>query len=55
MYLNDIKSKVDGKFYKEVIVEDDSDNITYVFPDTENFISIIKRKLNKKLIAEEKI
>jgi hypothetical protein len=52
MILNDMKVKVEGKFFKEVSIEDDGDNITYVFPDTEEFLSILRRKLNKELTLD---
>lgn len=52
MILNDMKVKVKGKFFKEVMIEDDGDNITYVFPDTEEFLSILRRKLNKELVLD---
>jgi hypothetical protein len=52
MILNDMKVKVKGKFFKEVTIEDDGDNITYVFPDTEEFLSILRRKLNKELVLD---
>ncbi|HUW89039.1 MAG TPA: hypothetical protein VMV43_00820 [Candidatus Nanopelagicaceae bacterium] len=44
--------KVEGKFFKEVTIEDDGDNITYVFPDTEEFLSILRRKINKELTLD---
>jgi len=50
MILNAMKVKVEGKFFKEVNVDDDGNNITYVFPDTSEFLSILKRKINKELI-----
>ena len=49
MILNDMKVKVEGKFYKEITIDDDGDNITYVFPDTEEFLAILRRKINKEL------
>ena len=52
MILNDMKVKVEGKFFKEVSIEEDGDNITYVFPDTEEFLSILRRKLNKELTLD---
>ena len=55
MIFNDMNTKIKGKFFKEITVDEDGDNITYVFPDTNEFISIIKRKLNKELIQKEKI
>ena len=55
MFLNDLNNKVNGKFIKEVIIEDDGrEDIIYVFPDTKEFISILKRKLiKKKLMGKE--
>ena len=52
MILNDMKVKVKGKFFKEVSIEDDGNNITYVFPDTEEFLSILRRKINKDLTLD---
>ena len=52
MILNDMKVKVKGKFFKEVTIEDDGNNITYVFPDTEEFLSILRRKINKELTLD---
>lgn len=52
MILNDMKVKVEGTFFKEVTIDDDGDNITYVFPDTKEFLSILRRKLNKKLVLD---
>ncbi len=52
MIVNDMKVKIKGKFFKEVTIEDDGDNITYVFPDTEEFLSILRRKLNKELVLD---
>ena len=49
MILNDLKVKVDGKFIKEISIEDDGDNITYVFPDTEEFLSILGIKINREI------
>ncbi len=49
MILNDMKVKIEGKFFKEVSIDDDGDNITYVFPDTEEFLSILRRRINKEL------
>ena len=43
-YLNDLNKKVGIKFLKEVTIEDDGAPITYVFPDTKEFISVLKRK-----------
>ena len=52
MILNDMKTKVEGKFFKEVTIDDDGDNITYVFPDTEEFLSILRRRINKELTLD---
>ena len=52
MILNDMKVKVEGKFFKEITIDDDGDDITYVFPDTEEFLSILRRKINKELTLE---
>ena len=49
MIVNDMKVKIKGKFFKEVSIDDDGDNITYVFPDTEEFLSILRRRTNKEL------
>jgi len=51
MILNDMKVKIEGKFFKEVTIDDDGDNFTYVFPDTKEFINILRRRANKKLIS----
>ncbi|MHA1916217.1 MAG: hypothetical protein ACW990_09990 [Promethearchaeota archaeon] len=48
MILNDLRVKVDGRFSKEIIVDDDGEDVVYVFPDTIEFISILKRKINKE-------
>jgi len=48
MILNDLRVKVDGRFSKEIVVEDDGVEVVYVFPDTKEFISILKRKINKE-------
>lgn len=50
MILNDLKAKVSGKFSKEIIVDDDGENLVYVFPDTNEFISILKRKMHKEVL-----
>ncbi len=52
MILNDMKVKIKGKFFKEVTIDDDGDNITYVFPDTEEFLSILRRRINKELTLD---
>lgn len=48
MIVNDLNTKVKGKFYKEIIVEDDGEDLVYVFPDTKEFLSVIRRKEIKK-------
>lgn len=48
MILNDLRVKVNGRFSKEIVVEDDGVEVVYVFPDTKEFISILKRKINKE-------
>ena len=53
MILNDMKIKVKGRFYKEIIVDDNGEDVTYVFPDTKEFISILRRDINRKLVSEE--
>ncbi|MFX0058461.1 MAG: hypothetical protein ACFE85_06785 [Candidatus Hodarchaeota archaeon] len=50
-----MKTKVEGRYIREITIDNDDDSIVYVFPDTKGFISIIKRDLNKKLISEEKL
>jgi len=46
------ESESKGKFFKEVTIDDDGDNITYVFPDTEEFLSILRRRINKELTLD---
>jgi len=54
MLLNDMKIKVKGRFYnKEIVVDDNGEDVTYVFPDTKEFISILRRDINRKLVSEE--
>ena len=48
MILNDLNAKVKGKFYKEITIEDDGEDLIYVFPNTKEFLSIIRRKEFKK-------
>lgn len=57
MILNDLKSKVEeGRFFKEITIEDNGENIVYVFPDTKEFLSIIRRNtIKKKLTSEQKL
>jgi len=52
-----MNKKVFGRFYKEIIIDDeDDDEFTYIFPDTKEFIQILNRKfINKKLASEEKV
>jgi hypothetical protein len=49
MILNDLKVKVSGRFSKEIVVDDDDGgDLVYVFPDTKEFLSIIRRKITKE-------
>jgi len=52
MILNDMNVRIEGKFFKEVTIDDDGDNITYVFPDTKEFLGILRRKINKELTLD---
>ena len=52
MILNDLKAKVNGRFSKEIVVEDNGEDVVYVFPDTKEFISILKRKINKEFATK---
>ena len=52
MILNDLKAKVEGSFSREIIIEDDGEELVYIFPDTKEFISILKRKLNKEFVSK---
>jgi len=53
MILNDLKAKVDGRFSKEIVVEyEDDEDLVYVFPDTKEFISILRRKINKEAVSK---
>jgi hypothetical protein len=54
MILNDLNTKVKEKFFKEITIEDDGEDLVYVFPDTREFLSIIRRKeIKKELSARE--
>ena len=57
MIVNDLKKKVVGRFYKEITIDGhEGENITYVFPDTEEFISVLKRKfVNQRQVSKEKV
>ena len=44
--------KVKGQFSKEITLDDDGDDITYIFPNTAEFISILRRKINKKHVLD---
>ena len=56
MIVNDLNKKVIGRFFKEITIDDDGDDITYVFPDTEEFISVLNRKfVTKKIASEEEV
>jgi len=48
-----MKIKVKGRFFKEITIDDDGDDVVYVFPDTKEFISILRRDINRKLISDE--
>ena len=48
MIINDLNTEVKGKFFKEIVIEDDGEDFVYVFPDTKEFLSIIRRKEIKK-------
>jgi hypothetical protein len=47
MRINDMKTKVEGKFYKEITIDDDDEDLTYVFPDTKEFINVLRRRMNR--------
>ena len=54
MIVNDLHQKVIGKFVKEIVIEDDGgQSIAYVFPDTKEFISIIKRNLVRQSFSSK--
>lgn len=53
MILNDLNTKVKGKFYKEITIEDDGEDFVYVFPDTKEFLSIMRRKEIKKELTSK--
>jgi hypothetical protein len=53
MILNDMKTKVKGRFFKEISIDDNGEDVVYVFPDTKEFISILRRDINRKLISDE--
>ena len=53
MILNDLKTKVEGSFFREVVIEEDDDSIVYVFPDTKEFLSIIRRNTIKKKLTSD--
>lgn len=56
MIVNDLNKKVVGRFYKEIIIDDehDGESITYIFPDTKEFISVLNRKfVNQKVISDD--
>ncbi|MFW9824325.1 MAG: hypothetical protein ACFFE4_15385 [Candidatus Thorarchaeota archaeon] len=52
MILNDLKVKVDGSFSREIVIDDDGEELVYIFPDTKAFISVLKRKLNKEILSK---
>ena len=47
MIVNDLNKKVGIKFSKDIVIDDDGDDVVYVFPDTNEFISVLKRKFIK--------
>jgi len=53
MIVNELNKKVKGKYYKEITIEDDGDSIAYIFPNTEEFIKILKRRSIKKNIKSK--
>ena len=57
MKINDLNKKVVRRFYKEITIDsDDCGDITYIFPDTKEFIQVLNRKfVGKKLASEEKV
>ncbi|MFX1524818.1 MAG: hypothetical protein ACFFCC_15025 [Promethearchaeota archaeon] len=52
MILNDLKVKVDGSFSREIVIDDDGEELVYIFPDTNAFISVLKRKVSKEVLSE---
>ncbi len=48
-----MKTKVKGRFFKEISIDDNGEDVVYVFPDTKEFISILRRDINRKLISDE--
>jgi hypothetical protein len=57
MIVNDLKKKVIGRFYKEITIDGhEGEDITYVFPDTAEFIAVLKRKfVNQRQVSKEKV
>jgi len=55
MILNDLKVKVNGTFSKEISIEDDGDELVYIFPDTKEFISILRRKINREVVSKKRL
>ena len=57
MKINDLNKKVVRRFYKEITIDTDNcGDITYIFPDTKEFIQVLNRKfVGKKLASEEQI
>ena len=51
IFLNDlhdkINDKITGRYYKEITVDDNGEDIEYMFPNTKEFINILKRKFIK--------
>ncbi|TXT63217.1 MAG: hypothetical protein BAJALOKI3v1_410013 [Promethearchaeota archaeon] len=44
MIVNDLNKEVEGKYNTQVIIDDNGEDIIYVFPKTENFITIREKK-----------
>ncbi|MFX0073100.1 MAG: hypothetical protein ACFFAO_18635 [Candidatus Hermodarchaeota archaeon] len=57
MKINDLNKKVVGRFFKEITIDGhDDEDITYIFPDTEEFIAVLNRKfVNQRVASEEQV
>ena len=57
MKINDLEKKVVGRFFKEITIDGHEDeDITYIFPDTEEFIAVLNRKfVSQKVASEEEV
>ncbi len=47
MIINELNTKVVGKFVKEITIDDDGDSTVYVYPDTKEFLKVINRRSYK--------